>query len=111
MARDQEKLKAKRKRYMDRHRDSYNSRRRSRREFLRKSKKYKEIENGWGRKHQKKASVSLSDNYVLTYCSRQTGLSFTEIKEKYPEFIESYRQQIKLKRLIKQKKNEKSKTN
>ncbi len=60
--------------------------------------------------YSRRLRLDLEDSYILTGIKVKTGLCCNEIKKYYPELIENYRQQIKLKRLIKFKKNEQSKT-
>jgi hypothetical protein len=54
-------------------------------------------------KSNRKAIVELRKHYIINQIQQSTGLSREEIK-KHPELIESMKQQIKLKRLLKQKK-------
>jgi hypothetical protein len=57
----------------------------------------------------KSLTDSLDDQYIIACIKQNYRLERETIKE-YPEFIESYRQQIKVKRLIKTKKDESTKT-
>ena len=50
-------------------------------------------------------SKKLKDPYIIEIIRSNTGLENKTIHE-HPELIENYRQQIKLKRLLKQKKND-----
>lgn len=56
------------------------------------------------RKSIKRAIQRLPDYYVANQIKQQTGISMKTIKAN-PELIENHRQQIKLKRLLKNKKN------
>ncbi len=73
-----------------------------------KIKKYKELTKDkriiQQKKDHKKSINKLSNWYVCNNIRARTGLSLKTIRE-HPELIESYREQIKLKRLLKQKKH------
>lgn len=76
----------------------------------------KKIKN-WRKKHPesaKKTNKRCHDELRTSYIVWIIHQSFPELTNseirKYPELIESYRQQIKIKRLLKQKKNENTKT-
>ena len=60
--------------------------------------------------HKIKEDVkNLTDNYIEGVMRLTTKLNLKTIRQ-HPELIENYRQQIKIKRLLKQKKNENTKT-
>ena len=56
---------------------------------------------------QRKNRKELTDTYVIDIIAKSTGLDRNNIKY-YPQQIENYRYQILIKRLLKQKKNEKT---
>lgn len=56
------------------------------------------------KKDRKKAIDKLSNWYVCNNIKARTGLSLKTIRE-HPELIDSFKEQIKLKRLLKQKKH------
>jgi hypothetical protein len=53
--------------------------------------------------------IRLHDRYIVSLIKKQFGLSEETIKE-HPELIESYRMQLKMKRFLKHKKDEDTKT-
>jgi hypothetical protein len=61
------------------------------------------------KKYHNKVKEELGDEYVIAIFKPASGLRITTIKNN-PELIEKWRQQIKIKRLLKQKKNENTET-
>jgi hypothetical protein len=59
-------------------------------------------------RHRKEVE-NLTNDYILNTLKQSTGLSRQVLKQ-YPELIDSYKLQIKVKRLIKNRKNESIKT-
>lgn len=78
--------------------------RKNNREHVNEYKKNSPIEKESHKKTAKNARQELKDWYVMSNIKARTGLTLEQIKE-YPELIQSHREQIKLKRLIKQIKN------
>lgn len=76
---------------------------------LRYKKRHPDRINKKNRRRYKRHMEALTDRYVIHIISHTKGIPEKTIR-KYPELIESYRQQIKLKRLLKQKKNENNET-
>lgn len=56
------------------------------------------------KRFQEKIRDNLSDSYVIQHIIQRTSLKREDI-EKYPEMIEAYRQQMKINRIIKNKKS------
>jgi hypothetical protein len=76
-------------------------------------KKYREKHKEYYKDLQLKSNIErtdkLTDTYIVQNIHYAYGLDYKTIRQ-HPELIESYRQQIKIKRLLKQKKDENIKT-
>jgi len=81
---------------------------------------YKEIGEKWrennkehisdyNKRYRQNKRSTIPDVYIRILLNRQYGLH-AKILKQHPELIENYRQQIKIKRLLKQKKNENNET-
>jgi hypothetical protein len=94
---NKDKIRKEYKAYCDKNRDE-----------IRLKGRIKNID-GERRKQRKEDRDYLKTYYISAKLRRSTGLNMKTIKE-HPELIESYGQQIKIKRLLKQKKDESTKT-
>ena len=107
-----EKKRARRKRNKDKYSitdRAYNeSHRKERRLSVKKyAKSHPEKVSEWRLKRQRKSINEVSDEYIKSLLYLIFGLKRNQIPQK---LIESYREQIKIKRLIKSKKNENTST-
>jgi hypothetical protein len=80
------------------------------REYRENNKEHlNELSKKYIRGYRKNNIIPISDKYIIEQLRVRFGIS-RQVSRQYPELIENYRQQIKLKRLIKTKKDENTKT-
>jgi len=51
--------------------------------------------------HSKRATEEITDHYVASFISRRSSLTYKELRQQ-PELLDAYRQNLKIKRLLKQ---------
>jgi len=80
--------------------------------MFKKKQKYADMTKEWRKKNKQKTKqfahnyrLNLVDTYVKTLIVKATNIKYKSL-DKHSELIKSYREQIKIKRLIKQKKEE-----
>ena len=70
-------------------------------------KKHYEVYNEASRikslEYSKKSCEEINDHYVASFISRRSTLSYKELRQQ-PELLDAYRQNLKIKRLLKQNK-------
>ena len=91
------------------YRKKYSDKIKEKNKKYRLSHPYGEKQKKSEKKRRKKNSDKLTDRYVINIIRHVKKIKAKTIRQ-HPEFIENYRQQIKFKRLLKQKKDENTKT-